>query len=352
MGDNEEKELVGVKEIARRAKVSIATVDRAIHNRIGVSPKTKAKIYDIIAELDYQPNILARRLASRKVVQLAALIPSVSSETDYWEAPLNGIEMAETEIKSYGIKIDKYFFDLDDKRSFLKQSEKVLKSNPDGILLAPIFIEESRRFVADCGNIPCVFINSDIPKQNSLCYIGPELYSSGHLAANLVDMLVDEDDLILMVNISKEIDDHQYFLKKEEGFRSYFSSNGKKNKIIKIDIRKTDYDSIKDILSATLKEYPIRGIFVTNSRVFSVAHYLTDLKINDIVLVGFDFLKENIEYLKKGSIDFLICQKPQEQGYRGIMALYNHVVLGASVESVYYMPIDIITKENYSFYRN
>ncbi|WP_353136027.1 helix-turn-helix domain-containing protein, partial [Pseudopedobacter sp.] len=48
MKKKEEKELVGVKEIARRANVSIATVDRVLHNRVGVSPKTKAKINAII----------------------------------------------------------------------------------------------------------------------------------------------------------------------------------------------------------------------------------------------------------------------------------------------------------------
>ena len=34
----------GVKEIARRANVSIATVDRVIHNRTGVSETTRKKI--------------------------------------------------------------------------------------------------------------------------------------------------------------------------------------------------------------------------------------------------------------------------------------------------------------------
>ena len=38
------KELKGVKEIAKLAGVSIATVDRVIHNRKGVSEKTKDKI--------------------------------------------------------------------------------------------------------------------------------------------------------------------------------------------------------------------------------------------------------------------------------------------------------------------
>jgi LacI family transcriptional regulator len=84
----------GIKEIARRANVAIATVDRVIHNRPGVSNKTRAKITSIIKELDYKPNMLARRLASKKIYQLAVLIPKVSAETDFWDSPLKGIERA------------------------------------------------------------------------------------------------------------------------------------------------------------------------------------------------------------------------------------------------------------------
>ena len=69
-------------------------------------------------------------------------------------------------------------------------------------------------------------------------------------------------------------------------------------------------------------------------------------------LVGYDFLTESIAQLKRGTIDFLICQKPQEQGYKGIMALYQSVVLNADVEATHFMPIDIITKENYKSYSN
>lgn len=83
MKKKEEKELVGVKEIARRANVSIGTVDRVLHNRAGVSAKTKAKIDAIIEELNYKPNILARRLASKETLKFAILIPAVSDETDY-----------------------------------------------------------------------------------------------------------------------------------------------------------------------------------------------------------------------------------------------------------------------------
>ncbi|MDN5285408.1 MAG: transcriptional regulator, LacI family [Mucilaginibacter sp.] len=355
MKKDNEIALSGVKEIARRANVSIATVDRVIHNRPGVSKKTKDNILAIIQELDYKPNILARRLASKKLLHFVVLIPAISQETEFWQAPLNGIEQAESEIKSYGIVVEKYFFDQNDKSTFASQTKKILQSKVDGILMAPSFIEESLAFTKLCQElkIPYVFINSDIPNQDSLCYIGPDLFQSGYLSAHLTNYAVEKNGKMLIINISKEIDNDHHLLRKEEGFRAYFRDNNSLNEIIKADIRQTDYNSVAAELADLLRVHPdIKAIFVTNSRVFSVAQFLDGSPMNGILLIGYDFLKENIEYLQNGNIDFLICQKPQEQGYRGIMALYQNLVLNVAVDKAYYMPIDIITKQNHRFYRN
>lgn len=354
MKKKEEKELVGVKEIARRANVSIATVDRVLHNRVGVALKTKNKIEEIIKELNYKPNILARRLALKEVLKFAVLIPSVSKETDYWNAPLEGILQAESEIATYGIEIDKYFFDQNDKKSFSGSSMKILQAKYHGVLLAPMFVEESISFVKECTKLkmPCVFINSDLPDISSLCYIGPDLYHAGALAAHLCGYLIGLEEKILVVNISKEIDNHHHLLRKEQGFKEYFEKHQRADNIMKLDIRDTDYKAVSYELSKMFGNHKIDLVFVTNSRVSSVARFFEDHKIENIKLIGFDYLKDNIGYLQNEIIDFLICQKPIEQGYRGIMALYQHFVYRADVDKVYHMPIDIITKENYQFYRN
>ena len=352
---NDKITTVGVREIARRGNVSIATVDRVIHNRTGVSVKTRRKIQQIIEEVNYQPNMLASRLASRKVYRLAVLIPKVSRETDYWAAPLTGIQRAGAEISQYGITIDRYFFDLNSKASFVNQTKTLIAQPVDGVLLAPSFIVESVQFTYECQahEIPYVFINSDIPNQNSLCYIGPDLIKSGYLAAHLISYGIADDEKVLVVNISKELDDHHHLLRKEEGFRNYFRDHQKTNEIVKVDIRKMEYASIAEALTKVFAQHPdIRAVFTTNSRVSSIARFVEATGRTDLRLVGYDFLEKNIAYLKNETIDFLICQKPEEQAFRGIMALYQHLVLSAEVAHVHYMPIDIITKENYSFYSN
>lgn len=347
-----EEQSIGVKEIARKAGVSIATVDRVLHNRAGVSEATKKTINDIIKKYNYQPNILARRLASRKILKLATLIPAVSKETDYWLAPLAGIEQAEMQVKHYGISIDKYFFDLDDKKTFAAQVRKIFKSQVDGVLLAPYFVEEAKLFAAECDkrNIPYVFINSNVAGQNNLSYVGPDLYASGYTGGHLVDYIIKENEKALVVNILR-VPDSFYQVEKEDGFRAYFEKEGKKINIDRLDIRKTDYTSIKKELDKVLDDN-ISVIFVTNSRVFYVAQYLEQKKLTGISLVGYDFINKNLHYLEKRIIDFLICQKPQEQAYTGIISLYNKLVKGEIPDKNLYMSIDIITKENFRFYKN
>lgn len=346
---------VGVKEIALKANVSLATVDRVLHNRTGVSSATREKIQKIIKELNYQPNILARVLASRKAYNFAVLIPKVSGETAFWQAPLTGIERAEAEIGQYGIKISKFFFDQNDRQSFVEASRQILESKVDGIVMAPSFIAESIHFTNTCKQleIPYVFINSDIPTQDSLCYIGPELFKSGYLAGSLASYGRVQQGKILVVNISREIDNHHHLLRKEEGFRKYFQDKGYATPIIKADIHQTDYQAVEGCLSQLLEaNADVTVVFVTNSRVSSVARYLEKAGKKGILLIGYDFLPDNIEFLDKGIINFLICQKPEEQGFKGVMALFQNLVLQTPVEPVYHMPIDIIIKENYEFYRN
>ncbi|RPE09555.1 LacI family DNA-binding transcriptional regulator [Chitinophaga lutea] len=352
MNKKDAGELSGVKEIARRAGVSAATVDRVIHKRKGVSDKTRDRINAIIAELNYQPNLHAQRLASRKVVHIATFIPESSDETSFWEGPLKGIEDAEAEVMQYSVKLHKFFYNQDNRKSFVKQAKAILKMKPDGILLAPSFMEESVDFITACdaAGIPYVFMDSDIPGRNNLSYIGPDLYQSGFLAAHLVSYLLREHDKVLIVNISKEIDTDHHLLRKEEGFRAYYKEHGQEHIIIKRDIHRLDHASIEAGIAKALERHTdIRVIFVTNSRVSAVAAYVQRLP-HKVILIGYDFLKENIDYLHSRTIDFLICQKPLQQAYKGVMALYQHIAFNTPLDKINYMPIDIITKENYASY--
>ena len=64
-----------IKDIARMAGVSAGTVDRVLHNRGDVSPKSKAKVQKVLDEIHYQPNVFAIGLAAKKKYSFLCLIP-------------------------------------------------------------------------------------------------------------------------------------------------------------------------------------------------------------------------------------------------------------------------------------
>jgi len=348
-----EPELTGVKEIARRAKVSIGTVDRVLHNRKGVSEATKKKINAIIKDLAYKPNQMASLLAKKKILTFAVLIPRASKETAYWTYPLDGITLAHSEITQFGISLSLHLYDLNAKDSFTKEANKILKQKPDGLILAPSFVDESLQLAAKIKalNIPMVFINSDLPNQEPLSYIGPDMFHSGRLAAQLVSFFLDREDEILVINISTALENDHHVKRKESGFRKYFKDNALPNSITTLDINQTRPSSVETSLMRAIKSQSrLKAIFVTNSRVSQVAQILGKHQL-DILLLGYDFLDDNIRHLKEDHIKFLICQRPKEQGYSAVMALYKHLFHIGTVEPTSYTPIDIITRENYMFYK-
>jgi LacI family transcriptional regulator len=53
---------VTIREVARAAGVSTQTVSRVLNYRPDVAPDTVARVREVIAELSYSPNLLARGL--------------------------------------------------------------------------------------------------------------------------------------------------------------------------------------------------------------------------------------------------------------------------------------------------
>jgi LacI family transcriptional regulator len=68
-----------IKDVAARAGVGINTVSRVINNRPGVKAETRARILDIIKQLDYVPNEVARNFRNQTSNVVAFFVPFVSN---------------------------------------------------------------------------------------------------------------------------------------------------------------------------------------------------------------------------------------------------------------------------------
>ncbi|PET62859.1 LacI family transcriptional regulator [Bacillus sp. AFS001701] len=68
-----------IRDVAKEAGVSVATVSRFINNISYISPETEQKIKVVMKKLDYKPNEIARGLAKQKSKTIALIIPDISN---------------------------------------------------------------------------------------------------------------------------------------------------------------------------------------------------------------------------------------------------------------------------------
>jgi LacI family transcriptional regulator len=346
---------VGIKDIATLAGVSIGTIDRVLNNRGEVSDDTQKKVLKIAKDLGYTPNIFAKSLSSKKTTKIAIVIPDASDKNPYWEKPVKGIKLASEELVHYNTTILYKHFDASDEKSFRKVLQNVTEQQPDGIVLNPVFENTSLEFIKifDAHNIPYVFIDVDLAGVNNLAYFGQDAALSGKVAAKLMDLSTKGNPKVLVLKLAKNKVFSQHIELRIKGFNAYFEEKLNKSGIrfttieIDIDAPQEPAASLDKLFTA---EVSFDGIFVPNSRGFKLGEYFDAHKTKVPITIGYDLVEHNVTHLKKGNLTYLISQKPEEQAYKAIWALFNNLVSKKEVNKTNYSSIDIIIKENYDYY--
>ncbi|MFW5753300.1 MAG: LacI family DNA-binding transcriptional regulator [Marinilabiliaceae bacterium] len=339
---------VRIKDIAQKADVSIGTVDRVLHNRGEVAKKTREKILAIAREMDYHPNIVAQALTTKKHYNLAVLIPKGNHDNVFWLDHPKGIEKALKDLRPFSVKVEYYLFELHNETSFKENADKLLKTNPDGVIIAPILRKETQQVCSelDKKHTPYIFIDTFIDQTNCISFIGEDAFQGGRVAASLIDFGLHPDKDILIVNIAKDIENTLHLNKRNQGFMSYFLDAGKNNGMkIAVEIPTADRNIVKTRMDQVLKQNPnIGAILVSSSKTHVIASYIEKEKI-DTILIGYETTRENVDYMKKGIIDFLIGQKPLEQSEKAVKRMFEYLTSHKTTVKHEIQPVEIINTE-------
>jgi LacI family transcriptional regulator len=144
-----------IKDVAKLANVSIATVSRVLNGQSGFSKATEEKVLNAIKELGYQPNAFARSLISKKSNTVGILFPEVSSQFSSKilrgveeAAHLHGSSVIVCNTASHGQRTMKYLQLLTEKRV-------------DGILFVSEIITEEYYNTLESMQIPVVLVSTE-----------------------------------------------------------------------------------------------------------------------------------------------------------------------------------------------
>lgn len=345
---------IKIKDIAEMAGVSAGTVDRVLHDRGDVSKKSREKVEKVLKKINYVPNIYASALASKKDFRFVAVIPKHNPE-DYWEMIQNGILRAAEELSDFRVNVEIHAYDIFNIASFCKVMEDMIGSHPDGVLLAPSL--KSVTFSYTCKmdelKIPYVFVDSRIEEAHPLAYFGQNSHLSGCLAGKLLLTLnpdIQEIAVFSFYNVG-QIPANQ-ISQRMAGFSSFMLEKKESCRLHRITLELGNQEKNEVAMSEIfLKNKSVEGAVIFSSRAYVVAEFLEKYNLKkQISFIGYDLLERNVKCMKNDSIDYLIAQRPDVQGNRGIKALSDHLIFKKPVNVLNYVPMDILIHKNIDFY--
>ena len=345
---------VTINDVAKAAGVSKGTVDRVLHNRGEVSAKSRETVLKVIEELGFKPNIYASLLASQKNVRIQCIIPEYFTG-EFWSLTDKGIQDASDLVSRYGVVVEPVKYDQYDLESFKSVCEKVLSHPPAGVVIAPMFGDETLKFVQELSerNVPYVYIDSKLDDEDYFAYFGMPMYQSGFLCADILTDGRNVPGKVFIVRIARDkkgLSDPT--LMRRNGFKDYMAARYPGSEIVNVFINPKDRAAIDATLDEVFSGYnDEKFIVMFNSRVHLVADYIRRRGLKDCRVVGFDVLEKNMNALREGSVQLLIAQHTDSQTVAAVNALVDYILLGKPVaKKDNFTQMDILNRYNCEYY--
>lgn len=173
--------LTTIYDIAKKANVSAMTVSRVINNTGKISEATRKRVREVMVELNYVPNSMARSLVLQKTMLLSLLITDITNP--FYTTLARGAEDA---AKKFGYKL--LFGNSDE--DYAKERDYVdmiLSTRVDGVLFAPAG-DSSHEHLLQLRRhrIPFVTLDREVPGIESDIVLG----DSKEGARKLVEYLI------------------------------------------------------------------------------------------------------------------------------------------------------------------
>ncbi len=146
--------MVTIKDVAREAGVSVATVSRVWNDADFVSPETRQRVAEVAARLGYSPHGAARSLITRTTFALGVLRPDLYGE--FFSEIIRGIDHV-VRAAGYHILVSSSHESKDEIDAALRS----MRGRVDGMIIMSSDLEAQRTLRTLQGSFPVVLLNGD-----------------------------------------------------------------------------------------------------------------------------------------------------------------------------------------------
>jgi DNA-binding LacI/PurR family transcriptional regulator len=276
---------VTIRDVARQADVSVATVSRYINQNAPVSPEVANRLDQVMTKLRYVPHAAARHLASRKTRVVGLLLNNLHN--DFFVPLLNGVE-AVVRQKGYNLIVATYHADSRD-----RTLPPIGPHNTDGLLVFSDGLVDEDLVALHSRDFPMILVHRTPPPQVTIPSVTVEnIEITKVLVEHLIQAHGKRRILFLRGPIHQEDS-----IRREMGYKSALLANGipfDENLVLNGDFeREIAYAAMNQVLD---REAPLAfdSVFTgDDDAAIGVLKSLHEHGIRipeDVAVVGFDDL--------------------------------------------------------------
>lgn len=274
-----------IKDVAREAGVSIATVSRVINNVNVVNEETKKKVQAAINKLGYSPNIVAQSLKTQKSKSIGILVPDISSQ--FYPEIVRGAEDV-ANMYDYSIILCNSDFDTEKEKKYIRVlREKMV----DGMLYMSSSLDPEILDTIKTLNIKTVLVET----KGSEMEIPTVTIDNRQASKEAVEHLIEKGNKrIAYIGMKK--DKVNAWAKRYEGYEDALKEHG-----LSVDPELTYYGDLKAAtgykgIDHILSKHEIDAVFCASDEIaMGAINAIRDKKLNvpkDISVMGFNNIIE------------------------------------------------------------
>ena len=340
----------GIHQIAELARVSIGTVDRALHGRPGISGMTRKRVLRIAKRLAYTPHPAARALSvGRASIKIGVCIPE--EIRFFYDQIRAGIFDEARRVNGLGIEII-----YRPVPSLGEREQECISGLLAGGLNALIVTPGHPKMVtpliekAEKQKVRVVCLTTDARRSHRTAFVGVDPELSGKMAAELMAKFVPERAKVAVVTGMLATEEHRL---KTKGFRTGFTKDCNGGKIVAVlEAHESEEESYRKTRRLMAAHPDLQGIYVSTVNCLPVCRALADYeRAGRIPVIATDLFPEMAPYLDSGTIRASIYQDPYLQGQTAVRLLTDLLLNGAQIPKTNFLNPGIVLRANLKLFR-
>jgi LacI family transcriptional regulator len=303
-----------MEEVAERAEVSLATVDRVLHGRSGVRASTAQRVMRAAADLGYVSEAHAWSALAPKPLRLAFLIPEGSNRFLRMLGDLIGY--SQDHWAPFNVRCRAEYIESFNPRALARELLRQGKSS-DGIAFMALEHPEVREAVAELAQrgVPTVTLISDLSNSQRAAYVGLDNRAAGRTAAYLIARFMGAQARgrhakVAMIAGSLSYRAHE---EREAGFLHLFQEQYPAVHVVGLreghDEAEMNYRQARALFE---QHGDLAGIYNIGGGAEGIGRAIHDSKLSrKPVFIGHGLTPDTRALLIDGTMDAVITQNPQ-----------------------------------------